>query len=113
MAIERAPGVAAQVQMSRPALPGAKTPAPEPAKKEISEQVSRTELESRVEKANAELAELHNNLHFAVHEKSGQLVVQVTDSRTGEVIRQQPPKAFLDLTVRLREMVGLFLDEKN
>ena len=38
-------------------------------------------------------------------------MVQVVDRNSGEVLREAPPEEFLDLAVRLREMVGLFLDE--
>lgn len=75
--------------------------------------MDRRELETRVEKANSEMSSMNQDLRFSVHEKSGEMFVQVVDSRSGKVLRQSPPKEFLDLSVRLHEMVGLFLDAKK
>jgi flagellar protein FlaG len=75
--------------------------------------VDRQAIESRVASANAELARLQHDLRFSIHEKSGEMVVEIVDLRTGEVLREQPPRAFLDLAVRLHEMVGFFLDART
>ncbi len=68
-------------------------------------------LAERVSRANEEMASIRSDLKFSIHEKSGQMVLQIVDPSTGEVLRQSPPQEFLDLTVRLQEMVGVFLDE--
>jgi uncharacterized FlaG/YvyC family protein len=75
--------------------------------------VDRNELDARVAAANTELAALNQDLRFSIHDKSGEMIVEVVDTKTGEVLREQPPQEFLDLVVRLREMVGLFLDAKS
>lgn len=51
-------------------------------------------------------------LRFKLHEETERLQVQVVDQATGKVIKEVPPTQFLDLLARIREMVGLFLDEK-
>lgn len=51
-------------------------------------------------------------LRFKLHEKTERLQVQVVDQATGKVIKEVPPSEFLDLLARIREMVGLFIDEK-
>lgn len=51
------------------------------------------------------------HLQFSVHEGSGQMVVTVTDARTGEVIREIPPSEVLNLAARLDEMIGLLFDQ--
>jgi flagellar protein FlaG len=71
----------------------------------------REAVERLVEEADRELRMTSERLGFQVHEGSGQLLVQVVDRNTGEVIRESPPSEFLDLVVRMREMVGIFLDE--
>ena len=75
--------------------------------------VGRAELEARVEAENGFLESLNHELRFRVHEDSGQLFVQMVDRRNGEVLRESPPPEFLDLIVRLREMVAVFLDEMS
>lgn len=67
-------------------------------------------LGSAVNEANKYLESLQRDLRFQVHEATGQMLVEIVDISTGEVLREQPPREFLDLTARLREMVGYFLD---
>jgi flagellar protein FlaG len=83
---------------------------------EISSSVEREPLEDgvlagRVEEANAHMQLVNQGLRFQVHEGTSQLLVQVVDRISGEVLRELPPHEFLDLVVRMREMVGAFLDE--
>jgi uncharacterized FlaG/YvyC family protein len=72
---------------------------------------TREELEARVAEEAKRFEQLDQSLTFRLHEGAQQLMVQVVDRHTGKVLREAPPKEFLDLTVRLREMVGFFLDE--
>jgi len=74
---------------------------------------TKEEIESRVEAENARFAAINQQLTFRVHDGSGQIMVQVVDRNTGEVVNERPPQAFLDLVVRMREMVGAFLDETS
>jgi flagellar protein FlaG len=73
--------------------------------------VTRERLEEVVRVAAADIEALNQDLGFRVHDGSGQLMVEIVQRETGEVIRTQPPEEFLDLAVRIREMVGLFIDE--
>lgn len=52
------------------------------------------------------------NLNFSVHEASGQIMVSVVDKETGDVIREIPSEALLDLAAKLQEAVGLIFDKK-
>jgi flagellar protein FlaG len=64
-------------------------------------------------KSNHALESMNHKLRFQVHDETGQLMVQLIDFETGEVLRQQPPEEFLDLAARMREMVGIFLDRTS
>ena len=68
------------------------------------------DLGSVVNEANKYLESLQRDLRFQIHEPTGQMMVEIVDINTGEVLREQPPHEFLDLAARLREMVGCFLD---
>lgn len=50
--------------------------------------------------------------HFKIHEATGRVMVQVIDQETGEVLNEIPPEKVLDLAARIRELVGLLVDEK-
>jgi flagellar protein FlaG len=73
--------------------------------------VSRERLEDAVRDANENFERLNRRLRFRVHEGTGELMVQIVDRGTGDVLRTNPPEEFLDLAVRMKEMVGFFLDE--
>ena len=118
----RTPPLAAQVQSSpagdfRPGRrdTGSEGAAEAPRERPVEqrEPVSRAELERLVDEVNSDLAVLNEKLGFQVHEGTGQIVVQIVDRDSGEIVRESPPREFLDLAVRMREMVGLFLDEQG
>jgi flagellar protein FlaG len=46
---------------------------------------------------------IHRDLEFSVDEELDRTVIKVVDSVSGELIRQIPEEAFLDLARRLRE----------
>ncbi len=85
-------------------------PAPQqaPAEPKVSEQV----LKEVVQQANASFAGSNEAVSFTYEEKLGQLFVQVTDSRSGEVIREVPSKEFIRHQVAMKEFIGLLLDKK-
>lgn len=89
-----------------------------PAEKENSEKAAeqarqKSEAEERkpVEAAASSIQEfvqsIRRNLNFDVDDSSGRVVVQVTDSESGEVIRQIPSEDALKLAESLSEMRSL------
>jgi flagellar protein FlaG len=57
---------------------------------------------------------IHNvDLHFSVHEASGEIMVTVIEESTGEVIREIPSSEILNLAAKLDEMVGLIFDQEG
>ncbi|MFK3816876.1 flagellar protein FlaG [Pseudomonas sp. NPDC089407] len=52
----------------------------------------------------------HRNLDFSIDEGSGQTVVKVVASDTGEVIRQIPSEVALKLAQNLKDADGLLLN---
>ena len=56
---------------------------------------------------------LHDvNLQFTVHQATGQVIVAVTDRKSGELIREIPSSEMLKLSAKLEEMMGLIFDQK-
>ncbi|MBE8167478.1 MAG: flagellar protein FlaG [Shewanella sp.] len=64
-------------------------------------------------KAANELTEMmavsRKSIQFQVHEQSGKTIVSVTDTESGEVIRQIPSVEAIELAERFAEMSGLLL----
>jgi flagellar protein FlaG len=70
------------------------------------------ELESALEGINKYLVDTGSSLNFIYDEASGRSAVQVLDER-GEIIRQLPPQELLDVYARIRNIVGILLDESG
>lgn len=58
------------------------------------------------------LDNLNIQLHFQLDERTGDPVVQVMDSESGDLIRQIPPEELLALRGKLEELRGILLDQK-
>ena len=81
-------------QVADPPLPGGQA-APQAADARPMHQPSEAEVRKAVERANAQVAELNENIRFGFSDAAGMLYVQVVDQSSGEVIRQIPSKEFL------------------
>ncbi len=55
---------------------------------------------------------LNTRLTFTIDEDTGETVISIINSETGEVIKKIPPDEILSLKKRIGEMIGLLLDEK-
>lgn len=69
------------------------------------------EVQSMLNDIEDYLGELKVNMNFKVEDKSGELVVQVLNSETGDVIRQIPPDNVLKLRDKLKELRGVLFEE--
>lgn len=69
-------------------------------------------LNAELEKHNAEFAYTGKLLKFKFNEEAKSLYVEVIDSATQEVIVSLPPEFLIDLSVRMKELVGMYIDEK-
>lgn len=65
-----------------------------------------------VEEVQDYLDNLNIQLSFKIHEKTGDMVVQVLNRETGELIRQLPPEELLDLKDKLSELRGVLFHQK-
>ncbi len=61
------------------------------------------EIEQAVKEINDHLQLVRRNLEFSVDRDTQRVVVKVVDAETGEVVRQIPPDAVLELAKFLRE----------
>ena len=56
-------------------------------------------------------AVFNKRLRFSVNEELNQVVVKVIDSETDKVIKEIPPEELQRMHVRIREAIGLLIDE--
>ena len=73
---------------------------------------SKEQVQKSINEINDTVSALHKELHFEFHEKSERMLVEIRDIRNDEVIKEIPPKEMLDMIGRIKEVVGLLLDEK-
>jgi flagellar protein FlaG len=77
----------------------------------VSGQQGQQEIDTAVENVNNFFQTVNRTLAFKLDEDSENMVVQVTDSETKEVVRQIPSEEFLKLAQRLEEFRGLLFEE--
>jgi flagellar protein FlaG len=71
------------------------------------------EIAKAVEEMQQRLDALGNTrLNFRVLEKPNEVVVQVSDRKSGELVRQFPSEEALKLRAKLQELTGLLFDEQ-
>ena len=51
-------------------------------------------------------------LNFDVNDRFKELVVKISDRKSGEVLKEIPSKDLLKLRERLDDLIGMFIDEK-
>ncbi|HEY3315686.1 MAG TPA: flagellar protein FlaG [Bacillota bacterium] len=84
----------------------------EALEQEAQREFTRAEIERSLETINRAAFAADERVSFVLHDGSGRLMVQVLNGSTGEVIKEIPPREILDAEARIREMIGLFLNEK-
>lgn len=58
------------------------------------------------------LDEMGTKLSFAIDKQSDSIVIQVTDQKTGKLVRQIPSQEMLDLKAKLEKLMGILFDKK-
>lgn len=75
-------------------------------------EMSRDELDALTQELNSFMGSFNADLHFAIHEKTKQLMVQIIDERKNIVLKEYPSHEFLDMVARISDYVGVLLDKK-
>ncbi|MCM3338735.1 flagellar protein FlaG [Paenibacillus sp. MER TA 81-3] len=70
------------------------------------------DLQKKVEELNESIANSGKEIHFKYHDDAKELYVEVVDRKTKEVIASLPPEFLIELSVKMKELIGLFLDKK-
>ncbi|MEN6473600.1 MAG: flagellar protein FlaG [Syntrophaceae bacterium] len=73
---------------------------------------STEEIQKDVDAINQQLKTADSSLQFSVDDTSNEVVVRIVERDSGKVIRQIPPESIVRLRENMREMSGLFVEEK-
>jgi flagellar protein FlaG len=92
------------VQSSKPQIESTSTSSAQP--------ISVKDVQQAISEVTNSLGKANESIGFSYEKKLGQLFVLVTDSSSGEVIREVPSKDFIKHKLAMQEMIGLLLDKK-
>lgn len=70
-------------------------------------------LSQAVDGLNEALKVVQTHLRFRLHEGTHRYYVEIVDTLEDEVVREVPPKRFLDMIADMYEFMGLIIDEKR
>jgi len=76
------------------------------------EMLSQEELQELANETKEVLEGLNKGIKFSISHETGDIVVQVINRKTEEVIRQIPPEELLELRTKLKEICGILFDKK-
>ena len=86
---------------------------PKGEQKPENEALSVEETEQVTIDLNEYMSDLQTNLRFSIYEKlDHQVVVEIKNKETDEVIKQIPSEEILEIRVKMEELTGMLLDEK-
>jgi len=83
---------------------------PAPGATSVSSSQDREVVEAAIQEANQTLADTSLAFSISVDGHTDQVVVQLTDRSTGEVVRQIPSEDQIAIAARLRELVGVLFN---
>lgn len=73
---------------------------------------TKKQLNDLVSEANKLLNSELTEMHYVLHDKLNQYYVQVEDVVTHKVIREIPPKKFMDMYAAIAEKLGLIVNKR-
>ncbi|WP_160169248.1 flagellar protein FlaG [Cytobacillus firmus] len=107
------PSVSTQLTKSAESMPGnERVQKREQDKDQASVLPAKDKVETQVDSMNKLLEVNLTSLKFNLHEETDRYYVEVVDQKTKEVVKEIPPKEFLDLMARITEFTGILMDKK-
>jgi flagellar protein FlaG len=83
------------------------------ANKEMKVQpLDKEQVTALTDQLNESLGQMDANFHVSVDDASGMMVVRITDTETGEIVRQVPPQQVLDASVSMDKIIGLLVNDR-
>ena len=82
--------------------------------KEKEKNISSKILEKIAEELNDYMDDLQTDLGFTINNKDNnhQVIIEIKNRKTNEVIKQIPPKELLEIKKKMEELTGLIFDHK-
>ena len=81
-------------------------------RQQTPETPSRQEIESQAKALENTFLAFNRRVKLSVNEEIGQIIIKVVDSETDKVIKEIPAEEIQRLIARIKETIGLLVDEK-
>jgi len=78
---------------------------------QLSEQ-DKERLSEEIDKHNKQFSYTGKYLKFKYDEEAKTSIVEVVDTSTNEVIVSLPPEFLIDLSIKMKKILGIYIDEK-
>ena len=88
-------------------------PGSEPAPEGGQKVITGREIRQEADYINKQLESMNYSIRFSIDDKLKELVVKIVDTKTDKVIKQIPPADMLKFREKMKEMVGLLVEEKT
>ncbi|MFC4599663.1 flagellar protein FlaG [Cohnella hongkongensis] len=69
-------------------------------------------LDEELKKLNESLASSGKMLKFKYNEEAKTTYVEVIDAESQKVVASMPPEFLIDLSIKMKELIGMFIDKK-
>ncbi|MCL2704880.1 MAG: flagellar protein FlaG [Spirochaetaceae bacterium] len=70
------------------------------------------EIDNYIRKVLKDASLLNRDLRYSINRETHEVIVKVVDKSTDKVIKEIPPESLQRLQARLKEQIGLLVDEK-
>lgn len=75
------------------------------------QEVTKDKVDQAVEKLNKTMETYNTELRFQLHEKSGEYMIKIINSKDKSVVREIPPEKVLNMVAYFKEILGLVVDK--
>lgn len=76
------------------------------------QKLTKENLDSLTNALNKFMQSINANIRFKLHDGTKEMIVQVVDESTHQVLKEFPPHQLLDTMAAIRERIGILLDER-
>lgn len=87
-------------------------PRPQPEPQAEQKKLSRQEIENQVKALEGTFLAFNRRVVLSVNERINQVIIKVVDTETDKVIKEIPAEEIQRLIARIKETIGLLVDEK-
>jgi len=87
-------------------------PRPQPDAQEVQQKLSRQEIENQAKALEKMFMAFNRKVVLSVNEQINQVIIKVVDAETDKVIKEIPAEEIQHMIARIKETIGLLVDEK-